>query len=60
MNVKEIVYDLVDWIQLTRDKILGGGDCCEDGNELPASLQNGEFDQLSDCQLHKKDSTSMS
>jgi hypothetical protein len=31
--------------------------CCEHGNEPSGSIKGGEFvDQLSDCQLVKKDS----
>jgi hypothetical protein len=28
--------------------------CCEHGNEPPGSIEGGEFDWLSDCQLLKK------
>jgi hypothetical protein len=53
MDLEEIVCENVDWIHVVQD----GAGCCEHGNEPSGSIKCGEFlDQLSDCQLLKKNS----
>jgi hypothetical protein len=41
MNLMELEWESVDWINLTQDKT--GGGLCEHGNELSGSIKGREF-----------------
>jgi hypothetical protein len=52
IDLKEIGYEIVDWIQVAQTGFRGG--LCEDGNETSGPKKGEEFvEQLSEYQLLK-------